>query len=87
MAWTDLTRRQHARTGGRYASDLTAAEGAIIEPLMLSHTFTGRPRKTDLAPCVRCAPLHCDNRLPVAAVAERLSTGFDGAGVFSGLAH
>ncbi len=48
MAWTDLTRRQHARTGGRYASDLPAAEGAIIEPLMPSHTSTGRPRKTDL---------------------------------------
>lgn len=26
MAWTELTRRQHAREGARYASDLTDAE-------------------------------------------------------------
>ena len=25
MAWTELTRRQHAREGDRYASDLTDA--------------------------------------------------------------
>ena len=48
MAWSELTRRQHARTGGRYASDLTDAEWAIIEPLMPSHKSTGRPRETDL---------------------------------------
>ena len=30
MAWTELTRRQHARTGNRYASDLTDAEWAVI---------------------------------------------------------
>ena len=48
MAWSELTRRQHARTGGRYASDLTDAEWAIIEPLMPSHKSTGRPRETNL---------------------------------------
>ena len=48
MAWSELTRRQHARTGGRYASDLTDAKWAIIEPLMPSHKSTGRPRETDL---------------------------------------
>ena len=30
MAWTELTRRQHAREGDRYASDLTDAEWALI---------------------------------------------------------
>src|SRR5690554_3786558 len=44
MAWTELTRRQHARVGDRYASDLTNAEWALIEPLMPSHKTTGRPR-------------------------------------------
>jgi hypothetical protein len=33
MAWTELTRRQHARVGDRYASDLTDAEWTLIEPL------------------------------------------------------
>ena len=40
MAWTELTRRQHARVGDKYASDLTDAEWALIEPLM-------PPRKTN----------------------------------------
>jgi len=32
MAWTELTRRRHARTGGKYASDLTDAEWALLAP-------------------------------------------------------
>jgi transposase len=48
MAWTEFTRCQHARAGGRYASDLTDAEWALIEPLMPPRRTTGRPRKTDL---------------------------------------
>lgn len=48
MAWTELTRRQHARTGIRYASDLTDVEWALIAPLMPSPRTTGRPRTTHL---------------------------------------
>jgi len=48
MAWTELTRRQHARTGNRYASDLTDAEWALIAPLMPPRKATGRPRTTRL---------------------------------------
>ena len=48
MAWTELTRRQHARTGNRYASDLTDAEWAVIAPLMPPPKTTGRPRTTRL---------------------------------------
>ena len=33
MAWTELTRRQHAREGDKYASDLTDAEWALLAPL------------------------------------------------------
>jgi len=29
MAWTELTRRQHARVGDKYASDLADAEWAL----------------------------------------------------------
>jgi transposase len=42
MAWTELTRRQHARVGDKYASDLTDAEWALIEPLMPPLKTTGR---------------------------------------------
>jgi len=48
MAWTELTRRQHARAGKRYASDLTDAEWALIAPLMPPVKTTGRPRTTYL---------------------------------------
>lgn len=48
MAWTELTRRQHARAGGKYASDLTDAEWALIAPLMPAPKTTGRPRTTRL---------------------------------------
>ena len=48
MAWTDLTRRRHERAGGKYASDLTDAEWAIIVPLLPARRTTGRPRTIDL---------------------------------------
>ena len=48
MAWTELTRRQHDRAGGRYASDLTDAEWAVIVPLLPPRKTTGRPRTTCL---------------------------------------
>ena len=48
MAWSELTRRQHDRAGGKYASDLTDAEWALIVGLMPAPKTTGRPRKTVL---------------------------------------
>jgi transposase len=48
MAWTELTRRQHDRVGDKYASDLTDAEWALLEPLMPPRKTTGRPRTTGL---------------------------------------
>jgi len=48
MAWTELTRRQHDRAGGRYASDLTDTEWAVIGPLLPARKTTGRPRTTCL---------------------------------------
>ncbi|MFU8824215.1 IS5 family transposase, partial [Yoonia sp.] len=48
MAWTELTRRQHARKGNKYASDMTDAEWSLIAPLMPPPKTTGRPRTTDL---------------------------------------
>lgn len=48
MPWTEITRRQYERSGGRYASDATDAEWALIEPLMPPRKRVGRPRTTDL---------------------------------------
>lgn len=46
--WTETTREQYRRDGLRYASDMTDAEGAMVEPFMPAVKRLGRPRKVDL---------------------------------------
>ena len=46
--WTKITRPKYERAGQRYASDLTDAEWALIEPYMPAVKPLGRPRETDL---------------------------------------
>jgi len=48
MTWTATTREHYARCEGRYASDCTDTEWAIVEPFMPRPCRVGRPRKTDL---------------------------------------
>lgn len=48
MVWTEITRAQYRRDGLRYASDMTDAEWAVIEPLLPPPRRLGRPRRTDL---------------------------------------
>jgi len=48
MAWTEITRRDYRRSGGRYASDLTDGEWALLAPFMPAASAVGRPRETDL---------------------------------------
>lgn len=48
MPWTETTRRQYRRDGLRFASDMTDAEWALLEPLMPEPAGIGRPRTTDL---------------------------------------
>ena len=42
--WTPATRGRHSREHLRYASDLTDAEWALLEPLLPPPRSTGRPR-------------------------------------------
>ena len=46
--WTKITRQKYEREGQRYASDLTDAEWALIEPHMPAVKRLGRPRETEL---------------------------------------
>jgi transposase len=46
--WTEITRRKYEREGQRYASDLSDAEWALIEPHMPAVKRLGRPRTTRL---------------------------------------
>ena len=46
--WTETTREQYRRDGLRYASDMTDAKWAMVEPFMPAVKRLGRPRKVDL---------------------------------------
>ena len=48
MAWTDITRRHYEPPKGRYASDLSDVEWALIEPMLPAARRLGRPRTVDL---------------------------------------
>ena len=48
MPWTEATREQYRRDELRYASDLTDAEWAVVEPYMPAPARLGRPRTTAL---------------------------------------
>src|SRR6516162_2197859 len=45
IMWTEITRQKYEREGQRYASDLTDAEWALIEPHMPTARRLGRPRR------------------------------------------
>ena len=45
MGWTKTARREHDRSGLRYASDCTDGEWAVVRPLLRRTTKVGRPRK------------------------------------------
>jgi transposase len=46
--WTDSARAKYARRAKRYATDLTDAEFALVEPRLPLPCRLGRPRTTDL---------------------------------------
>ena len=46
--WTQERRTTYVRVGGRYPSDMTDAEWALLEPLIPAAKHGGRPRKTDM---------------------------------------
>jgi transposase len=46
--WTQEDRERFKRVGGRYPSDMTDAEWAVLEPLVPPAKPGGRPRETDM---------------------------------------
>src|SRR5208283_1156929 len=46
--WTEQHRKTYARVGGRYPSDTTDAEWAMLAPMIPAAKHGGRPRKTDM---------------------------------------
>jgi transposase len=48
MAWTEFTRAGYESSGGRYASNASDAEWALVAPLLPAPKRVGQPRTTDL---------------------------------------
>ena len=46
--WTEITRGDYVRRDGRYASDMTDREWALVAPFMPARKRNGRPRTTAL---------------------------------------
>jgi transposase len=87
MPWDDIARRDYARPGLRYASDLTDREWAVIEPFLPPPRRIGRPRSTDLARGGERRPLHGRDGVPVAHAAEGPAAALDGAALLLRLAR
>ena len=49
--WTEITRRKYDRAVQRYASNLSDAEWALIEPFMTVRKLLGPPAGTGLRRC------------------------------------
>ncbi len=48
MPWTEITRPNYDRRSGRYASDSTDEEWALVAPFMPPASKVGRPRRTNM---------------------------------------
>ena len=46
--WMEVTRSDYERRGGRYASDLSDREWALLAPFMPARKKTGRPRTMEM---------------------------------------
>jgi transposase len=96
MAWTEITRREYARRGGRYASDTTDREWALIEPLMPPRKSTGRPRTTDLRDVMDailymastgCQWAMLPNDFPPPSTVQRYFYDWRSSGLLEGINH
>ena len=80
--WTEITRPKYARTGLRYASDLSDAEWRVIAPHMPPEKALGRPRHDGFAGGGERHPVCFAFGLPLADVAEGVSAPFDDTALF-----
>jgi transposase len=79
MGWTETARREHDRSGLRYASDCTDEEWAVIRPLLRRTSRVGRPRKHKARTLWGCDPVYRIDGVPMGATAQGLPALHDGA--------
>ena len=96
MAWTETTRARYERSSGRYASDLTDLEWALIAPIIPPPKATGRPRKTAMRDVVDailyvastgCAWRMLPNDFPPVSTVRYYFYGWRNDGIFEVISH
>ena len=94
--WTKITRQDYERRGGRYASDMTDREWALIEPFMPARKATGRPRTTALRDVMDailymastgCQWAMLPNDLPPPSTVQRYFYDWRGGGLLDSINH
>ena len=83
--WTDSARAKYGRPAKRYATDLTDAEFALVEPRLPPPCRLGRPRTDRSAGGAGRDLLPAAHRLPVGAAAQGLPTQEHGLRLFPAL--
>ena len=80
--WTASARHQYRRTGGRYATDVTDAEFALIEPLLPAGQARRAAADDVVARGAERAAVPAAHRLPVAHAAARVPAAEHGLRLF-----
>jgi transposase len=75
MVWTETTCARYEWHSGRYASDLTDQEWALVAPHVAQAKATGRPRRTAIRDGVD-AVLYIAHGLPMANAPIRIYAMF-----------
>ncbi len=75
--WTQEHRKTYVRVGGRYPSDMTDAEWALLEPLIPAAKHGGRPRKTDMRAAINAILYLLRTGCPWRIFSRRLSAAVD----------
>ena len=96
MAWTEITRPKYERNFGRYASDLTDDEWALIAPTLPPPKPTGRPRTTPMRDVfdailyiasAGCAWRMLPNDFPAVSTVRYYFYGWRNDGLFDNINH
>jgi len=96
MAWTEITRVNYERQFGRYASDVTDQEWALIASILPPSKTTGRPRITSMRDVVDailyiasagCAWRMLPNDFPPVSTVRYYFYGWRDDGIFEMISH
>ena len=80
--WTEITRSDYERRGGRYASDITDHEWALLVPFMPARKKNCRPRTTAMRDVMDAILYMASTGCQWAMLPNDFPPAFDGATLF-----